>query len=123
MVNGKDDIWERIVRLVEEIPSVGFRSVGKKQELTRRTDLVLDLGLIGDDAFEFMEKYASEFDIKQGDYDSSAYFDPEGLWLLPAFRKKKEKMHITLGMLEVAAKSGEWNSERLNFAYLDDQWE
>lgn len=123
MVNPKDDIWERIVRLAEEIPSVGFRQAGKGQELRRQTDLVSDLGLVGDDASEFMDRYASEFDVKQGDYDASAYFDAEGLWILPTFRKKKEKRHITLGMLYLAAKIGEWDSEKLNLAYLNDNYE
>lgn len=123
MVNPKDDNWERIVRLAEEIHSVGFRHVGKGQEFTRQTDLVSDLGLIGDDASEFMDRYASEFDVKQGDYDASAYFDAEGLWILPTFRKKREKMHITLGMLHLAAKIGEWDSEELNRAYLNDYYE
>ncbi len=123
MVNPKDDIWERIVRLAEEIPSVGFRHVGKGQEFTRQTDLVSDLGLVGDDASEFMDRYASEFNIKQGDYEASTYFDAEGLWILPTFRKKKEKKHITLGMLYLAVKIGEWDSEELNRAYLNNQYE
>lgn len=123
MVNSRDDIWERIVRLAEESPSVGFRHVGKRQEFTRQTDLVADLGLVGDDASEFMDRYASEFDVKQGDYEASAYFDAEGLWILPTFRKKKEKRHITLGMLYLAAKTGDWDSEKLNRAYLTNRYE
>jgi Protein of unknown function (DUF1493) len=123
MVNPKDDVWERIVGLADEVPSVGLRQVAKKREFTRRTDLVLDLGLVGDDAIEFMDKYASEFDVKQGDYETSAYFDAEGLWLLPTFKKQKEKKKITLGMLYLAAKSGKWDSEKLNQAYLNNCYE
>lgn len=123
MVNPKDDIWERIVRLAEDIPSVTFKNLGKQIEYTRQTDLVSDFGLVGDDASEFMDRYASEFNVKQGDYDASAYFDAEGLWLLPTFKKQKEKKHITLGMLYLAAKSGEWDSEKLNHAYLNDRYE
>ena len=123
MVSLKDDIWERIVWLAEEIPSVGFRQVGKKKEFTKQTDLVADLGLVGDDATEFMDRYATAFNVKQGDYETTAYFDAEGLWLLPGFRKRKEKKHITLGMLYLAVKSGVWDSAQLNHAYLNNQYE
>lgn len=123
MVSLKDDIWERIVSLAQEIPSVGFKQVGKKKELTKQTDLVADLGLVGDDATEFMDKYAAAFDVKEGDYETSTYFDAEGLWLLPGFRKRKEKKHLTLGMLYLAVKNGVWDSEKLNHAYLNNQYE
>ncbi len=123
MVSQQEFIWTRIVNLAEEISSVGFKQLGKKKEFTRRTDLVSDLGLVGDDATEFMDKYASEFDVKQGDYQASTYFDAEGLCLLPMFKKQKEKNHITLGMLYLAVKSGEWDSQKLNHAYLNDQYE
>jgi len=69
-----------------------------------------------------MEKYASRLNVKKEDYDSSAYFDTEGLWLLPRFKKRKIKMRITLGMLELAARGGEWNSARLHQAYLNDSY-
>lgn len=65
MITDKVTIWEQITRLVEDIPSIGVARVGRKLELTRQTDLVSDLGLVGDDAFEFMEKYASCLNVKQ----------------------------------------------------------
>ncbi|BBA37016.1 uncharacterized protein sS8_5093 [Methylocaldum marinum] len=114
MVTNKDTIWSRIVALVEKLPTKGFSRVMGSQELTRNTDLVSDLGLTGDDAFEFMEQYATLFAVKKGDYDSTNYFEAEGLWLLPRLRKQKPKMRITLGMLEAAAREGEWNSAKLN---------
>ena len=123
MVTARTDVWDRTVELVKDIDTTGLKGIGRKLELTKQTDLVSDLGLVGDDAFEFMEKYAASLDVKQGDYDSSAYFDTEGLWLLPRFGKKKPKMHITLGMLELAARTGEWNSEKLNRAYLANHYE
>lgn len=122
MVSGGSDIWNRIVELARDIPSIGLGWIRGERELTRRTDLVDDLGLVGDDAFEFMERFATSFAVKKGDYDASAYFDPEGLWFLPTFRSRKPKLHLTLGMLELAAKDGEWNSVRLNRAYLDDAY-
>jgi len=108
MENDEDSIWTRLVLLVEELDTIGFSRLLGSRELTRNTHLVSDLGLTGDDASEFMERYAALFGVKRGDYDSSNYFEPESLWLLPRLRKQKPKMPITLGMLEQAAREGEW---------------
>lgn len=113
MVNIEDTIWPKLLALVAELPTTGFSRLVDARELTRDTHLVSDLGLTGDDAFEFMEQYASLFGVKRGDYDPSDYFEPESLWLLPRLKKYKSKQRITLGMLEMAAREGEWNSARL----------
>lgn len=116
MVNESADIWGRLVRLAQGVESFGLRQLGKKVVLTRQTDLVEDLGLVGDDAVEFMDAYASEFNIEAGDYKFSSYFGPERLWLLPGFSKGRRKISITLGMLELAAKVGVWDSRQLEQA-------
>lgn len=113
MVNEEDAIWPRLLALIEELPTRGISRLVGSKALTRKTDLVSDLGLTGDDAFEFMERYAEVFGVKRGDYDSSTYFEPESLWPLPRLRKHPRKQPITLGMLESAACDGEWNSARL----------
>ncbi len=113
MVNEPSDIWGRLARLVEDVASVGLSQLGKKIVLTRQTDLVEDLGLVGDDAVEFMDAYASTFNVGAGDYKFSSYFGPERLWLLPGFSRGKRKNSITLGMLESAAKAGVWDSVQL----------
>lgn len=118
-MTGDDTLWNEILALVEELPTAGLSRLVGAQPLTRDTDLVADLGLVGDDAFEFMEKYAARLHVERGDYDASAYFDPEGLWILPRFGKRKPKKRITLGMLELAARDGEWNSARLDQAGSD----
>ncbi len=123
MVKKSLDIWESLLKLAEDIPTFGVRQLWKKHPLTRQTDLVADLGLIGDDALEFMEKYANAFGVKSGDYDYLSYFDPEQLWLLPKFRKTKKKHIITLGMLELAAKNGVWNTEFLEIARSKNNYE
>lgn len=117
------NVWEDIVKLAEEIPTFGLKQLGKTQILTRQTDLVVDLGLIGDDAIEFMDKYASAFNVQFGDYKFSLYFEPEQLWILPTFRKTKKKNSITLGMLELAARVGVWNSDFLENARLKNDYE
>ncbi|NMG37403.1 DUF1493 family protein [Azoarcus sp. TTM-91] len=118
MVNTEDAIWPRLLKLIEEIPTVGVSSLIGSKSLERTTDLVSDLGLTGDDAFAFMERYAEEFGVDRGDYDSSNYFEPESLWIFPRLRKRKPKLPITLGMLESAARDGVWNTERLRFLSL-----
>lgn len=113
MVTEEDTIWPWLIALVEKLPTEGASRLLGSKELTRNTDLVSDLGLTGDDAFEFVEQYAALFGVKKGDYEQSEYFEPEGLWLLPRLGKHKPKAKITLGMLELAAREGEWNSARL----------
>ncbi len=61
-----------------------------------------------DDAFAFMARYAETFGVQRGDDDPSAYFEPEGLCLLPAWRRP-----MSLGMLECAAREGAWCLARL----------
>ena len=123
MVKIAIDIWENLLKLAEDIPTFGVRQLWKKPTLTRQTDLVADLGLIGDDALEFMEKYATAFSVESGDYDYLSYFCPEQLWVLPKFRKTKKKYIITLGMLELAAKTGVWNKEFLEIARSKNNYE
>lgn len=110
-----EDIWERIISLVE-------REVAppKTLVLTRETDLVEDLGLSGDDADDFMGKYAEEFAVDAGDFDFSAYFPPEGFdpigifgRLISGSAKKNAIQPLTLGMLEKAAQNGVWKTEEL----------
>lgn len=122
MVNESPDIWGRLVRLAEGVASVGLRQLGKKIVLTRQTDLVEDLGLVGDDAVEFMDAYASMFNIEVGDYKFSSYFGAERLWLLPGFSRGRRKGSITLGMLELAAKAGIWDSRQLEQARVSGDY-
>lgn len=111
------------MRLAEDVPSFGLRQLGKKIVLTRHTDLVEDLGLVGDDAVEFMDAYAATFGIEPGDYKFSSYFGSERLWLLPGFSKAGRKSSITLGMLELAARAGIWDSVRLEQARVSGGYE
>jgi hypothetical protein len=116
MVNDASDAWGRLVRLAEDVTSFGLRQLGKEIVLTRQTDLVEDLGLVGDAAVDCMDAYASAFNIEAGDYKFFSYFGSERLWLSPGFFKSRRKNSITLGMLELAAKAGTWDSVRLEQA-------
>jgi hypothetical protein len=111
------DIWSNILHLAQNPPSIPLKHLFKKPQLTRQTDLVQDLGLVGEDAFEFMDAFSTQFSIQQGDYEWSHYFESEGLWLLPSFRKKQKRKPVALGMLELAAHMGTWDTKTLEMAY------
>lgn len=114
-----EDIWNKILLLAQDPPSVPLKYLFKKPNLTPQTDLAEDLGLVGQDAFDFMENYATQLSVNKGDYEWSNYFEPEGLWLLPSFRKKQKKKPITLGMLALAAQMGTWNTKAIELAYAE----
>ncbi len=111
------DLWGKLIQLASNVDSVGLRQLGRRITYTPETELVKDLGLTGDDAFQFMENFASRFNVATGDYCSEDYFQPEGLLLLSAFRKKKITTPVTLGMLLMAARDGIWDKNRLEQAY------
>jgi len=57
-----------------------------------------------EDAEEFLSEWFTVLNIGLGDFEFSRYFPSEGLWLFPRFRKSRESVPISLGMLELAAK-------------------
>jgi hypothetical protein len=78
-----------------------------KMPLSRSTRLVQDLKMDGDDAYEFMEKYVSEFNLDYSAFNFDEYFSKEGFDLFgiiaSIFKKKVEtKKTLTLGDLERA---------------------
>ncbi|MDA8445061.1 DUF1493 family protein [Paracidovorax valerianellae] len=117
MVIATSELWKDLVQLASTVDTVGLRQLGKKIDYTPDTDLVKDMGLTGDDAFQFMETFASKFNVDKGDYRSSDYFGSEGLWLLSIFKKPAPTLPITLGMLFIAAREGNWDAQRLQKAH------
>src|SRR5688572_5792556 len=81
--------------------------------LTRGTEIQRDLGIYGDDAVEFFEKFSKEFNVSISGFEIGNYFKAEGdptLNVVIGFfkKKKKEKVYkqITLGDLEKAVIAG-----------------
>jgi acyl carrier protein len=72
-----DSIEERVYALVAKERGV------KREKLTPNSTLSHDLGMEGDDAVEFFEKFAKEFsvDLKRLGEDWKAYFSAEGMGL------------------------------------------
>lgn len=99
-----EDIWRQMIQFVEEKRWGG--------EFTRETDLVRDLKLQGDDAYEFISLFSRVFNVNVEKFVFEEYFYPEGDWILPKLldlilgRKEKVKKRITLGDLERAVKEG-----------------
>jgi hypothetical protein len=72
-----DSLEDRVYALVEGELGV------KRETLTPNSTLSHDLGMEGDDAVEFFERFAKEFnvDTRQLGEDWHAYFSPEGAGL------------------------------------------
>jgi hypothetical protein len=113
--------WQGVLELARRVDSKALRHVGRNIAFTPETDLVDDLALIGDDALAFMDEFAARFDVSPGDYSFDDYFDSEGLWLL-SLKKRKPKLHVTLGMLALAARNGTWDTARLQEAYSQNRY-
>ena len=93
-----------------------------RQPLTERTALAHDFGVAGHDGKEFMEAFASRFNVALGDFDWSEYFgaeaggNPLGLasYLYRRFvrgvpaRQLVGLPEITLGHLVLCANLGQW---------------
>ncbi len=83
--------------------------------LSEETQLVSDLGIDGDDAFEFIEAFAEEFSIKSGDFDFHRYFSPEGFnpfsLIFSFFKTQPIQKPITIGMLAKVVDLGVWTTK------------
>lgn len=80
-------------------------------ELQRETRVEQDLGITGDDAYDFIDAFSKQFSVDVTNFNFDSYFELEGDWILPElvrfFRgiKKEEKLVLTLGDLEKAVES------------------
>lgn len=98
------EIWEQVVRFAKEERWDG--------EFTHATDLVNDLKLKGDDAYEFICSFSDRFNVNIADFKFEEYFYPEGdcvlreLLNIVLFRKIENKKKITLGNLVEGVKEG-----------------
>lgn len=87
-------------------------------KLTRESRIENDLGITGDDAEEYLQKFIDNFSVNVEGFDMSKYFDEEGfdpIGISLLIRKmlnkplmKKSKHQLTLGDLELWAMYGNW---------------
>ena len=100
----KDDIWRQIIQFVKE--------ERWDDEYTPETDIVKDLKLNGDDAYEFIYLFSKKFNVSITEFKFEEYLYPEGdrillkLLNLILKPKKKVKKKITLRDLERSVKEG-----------------
>ena len=84
------------------------------ERLTKDMDLV-QLGLDGNDALEFMEAFRDKFGVDMSEFKFSEHFGPEAglnpfyyIYCLLFARDKLRKLPITLDDLAEAAKNKRW---------------
>ena len=84
-------------------------------KLNRETKLEDDLGITGDDAVDFFDKFSKEFNVDLSALDLQRYFESEGVglinfsWLFGKRKKVKRSLHeITIADLERAIEFGKW---------------
>jgi len=102
------DTFSEIVSLIE-----GKMGRYERKKLLRETCLEADLGMTGDDAFEFLEDFSKKFNVDLSDFKIQEYFAPERdgllLGLMSFFIGKRNlppKKELTIGDLERAVSAG-----------------
>ncbi|MRG44191.1 DUF1493 family protein [Chitinophaga sp. SYP-B3965] len=110
-----NEVFERIVLLVES-------KMGKyKWPMSRETCLEKDLGMSGDDAYEFLLDFSKEFKISLSEFEMKKYFYPEGDSIFPGIirlftgRDNPKQMELTLGHLEKAVIAGRLDEDVISF--------
>lgn len=117
----QDNTWERLEAFARE--ELGRPLFGGALTLSPESRLEQDLGLTGLDAVEFIEKWATTFNVETRDFPHHRYFGPEGQELLSSviglFSKrlrKPERLPLTLGMLAEATRLGKWDTDAVEAA-------
>ena len=87
----------------------------KMEKLSNETRLSHDLGMDGDDGWEFMEDFAKHFQVDMSDFEFSLHFgeeaggDPITLLYFLIFKSKRPKfIPITVRDLANSAKQKRW---------------
>lgn len=85
---------------------------GEIKPLSDDADLLGELGIDGDDAFEFMERFASKFDVEAGNYRWYFHHGEEGqniggLLFAPPYRRVDD-IPISLNTLTEAVETKRW---------------
>lgn len=109
----ESETWKQLIAFTK-------RHVRAESELSPRTELLDDLDLDGDDAFDFMEAFAEEFSVRAGDFEFIRYFSPEGFnpfeIVFSLFRRQSPKHPLTLLMLAKAIELGKLDTKAIEEA-------
>jgi hypothetical protein len=106
------EAWESIQNITSKFTGLA------SNKLTRESRIENDLGITGDDAEEYLQKFIDNFSVNVEGFDISKYFDDEGfdpigisLLIRRILKKpmmKKSEHQLTLGDLELWAIHGNW---------------
>jgi Protein of unknown function (DUF1493) len=98
--------------LYEKIRSFVLEETSTRKPISPQTDMEWDLGISGDDAAEFMLRFADEFDVDISGFRFNTYFGSEGanlialVWSLLIGRRSRKP--LTIGLLLEAAENNRW---------------
>jgi acyl carrier protein len=101
-------------RLAEAVRSFVAEERGMKLKKVRMDSrLEEDLGMTGDDAAEFMEKFQEQFNVDLSGFEFNKHFGPEGFnpfWLIqkPAWLANHGKYPVTVEHLVRVVEAKEW---------------
>ncbi|WP_409998028.1 MULTISPECIES: DUF1493 family protein [unclassified Bradyrhizobium] len=100
------DVYNRILSFV-------VRETNTRRSLTEQTDIARDLGVDGDDAVEFLQRFQSEFGVDMSGFRFDQYFGGEGFSLIGFLRglsSAARKKPLTIKMLCDVVARGRWTA-------------
>lgn len=100
-------IEDQVVQLISKY------SKDHPEKIKSHSRIAQDIGLDGDDAFDFMKEYFSTFSVDTKGFEYPDYFLDEGFSMFGLFRKvypekRRQKKTITVGQLQKNAVSKKW---------------
>lgn len=103
---GALDLETRVIALLKSALRVS-EPIDSNSELSR------DFKIDGDDATEFLDLYAKEFDVDMSTFEFDTFFGPEAgpspiTLLLHLLRRRSRKIPIRVGDLILAAERKKW---------------
>lgn len=89
----------------------------KREAIIREASIEDDLGVTGDDAFDFLIAYGKTFDVDVSKFMAADYFNGEGYEILPTIirmftgKEKKQNKILTVAHLEKGILAGRLDEE------------
>lgn len=97
--------------LLESLLSFVRAETLTRRQITLATDIARDLGVDGDDAREFVRRFADQFNVDMSEFDFNMYFGREGIelsGLIKSLLGRSTKASMTVELLFGAAKERRW---------------
>ncbi len=106
----EDPVMQQLLQLLHE--EIGLP---RHKTIRLQTSINFDLGCDGSEAKQLMEALEQEFALDLGDFDTYRYFNPPtfDVFLKRRAKGRGEKVPLTLGMLYLAIKTHNWDTQTL----------